>query len=132
MLSILKKLNKIYNHNRQSIEMINYNILGKLIDKVALNKWKNRVERINQEYHSLFVLDEHDIICTYDEDLCSNCSHDSYCMNGYSVYNYRDNFIGHVNKQIWSQCFIKCVNCDNVIIYSRMLHILHPDNRKKK
>ena len=42
--------------------MINYNILGKLIDKVALNKWKNRVTRINQEYHNLFILNKDDTL----------------------------------------------------------------------
>jgi len=40
--------------------MINYNIRKIIIDKVAINKWKNKVKNINQEYMNVYYIDNYD------------------------------------------------------------------------
>jgi len=34
--------------------MINYNIFKKIVDKVAANKWKNKVKEMNKEYKKIY------------------------------------------------------------------------------
>ena len=35
--------------------LVNHNILHLIVDKMALNKWKNKISKLNQEYASIFM-----------------------------------------------------------------------------
>jgi len=38
--------------------MINYNIFKIIIDKVAVNKWKKKVKKLNNEYKKIYYIDK--------------------------------------------------------------------------
>jgi len=37
--------------------MINYNIFKIIVDKVVVNKWKNKIKMMNQEYKKIYYYD---------------------------------------------------------------------------
>jgi len=39
--------------------MINYNIFKKIIDRVAINRWINKVKKINKEYKKIYNYDDY-------------------------------------------------------------------------
>ena len=96
--------------------MINHNILGKIMDKIVLEKWKNRVENINQEYHNIFILDNTDSLRSYFPHCGKCCNFD--LRSSAAAYNYRFSELEY-SIHIHCQYFVKCNKCDksdNVII----------------
>ncbi len=60
--------------------MINYNIRGIIIDKVACCQWKNKIKMINREYHDNYSWNERSscVFNNFDDYACNfrdlNCS----------------------------------------------------------
>ena len=50
-----KKLNKFFTQYQSHLSM-NHNIFNKIIDKVALNQWQQKIDQLNQEYHRYFEM----------------------------------------------------------------------------
>lgn len=41
-------------NNSNLIPLMNINIINKILDIVALNKWKSNINKVNKNYHKLF------------------------------------------------------------------------------
>jgi len=78
---------------------INKNIMKKIMDKMALNKWKNKVKKINGEYNHYFEWNGY-------LSLNSNNFHQN---RNYIVYSYREN---EGPGSIWNCKIRKCSYCD--------------------
>jgi len=89
--------------------IINKNILKIIVYKVVLNKWKNKVKRINDEYHKYFIVWEHIGIfdgIVYSDDEC----------NLSEFYLYSFSFSGKhrkYNDEIWNHNIEECIDCCN-------------------
>jgi len=77
---------------------INKNIMKKIMDKMALNKWKNKVKDINGEYYHYFKW----------AGYLSLNNHNYRCAGSYPLYGHRIYLIGstiwNCNIRICSQC----------------------------
>jgi len=65
--------------------IINKNILNKILDKMALNKWKKQMNNINAQYHSFYSFNENLLRCGI---LVYRHSSDNCCLNctNYTAY----------------------------------------------
>jgi len=101
--------------------IINKNIFAIIIDNTALNKWKNKVKRINNEYHHYFVWYSFRVsgISINDSNYqilrCSNNLIYSYRdIRSYSIrYNY-------INNHCITYCCVCRNNHPKSILYDRV------------
>jgi len=90
--------------------IINKNIFAKIIDNISLNKWKNKVKRINDEYHCTYsYIDER--IMSKDNSRC--------CCSGsgsFTIYQYRTkNLNNYFDYVICNNTKKKCNKCNKII-----------------
>ena len=114
---------------------MNHNILKKIIDKMALEKWKDRVKKINNLYHHFFILDEkiHSLNNKgeYGGVVCGQCA---FVIIEWFCYNYRpSNIDDYPNmKTIYHHRLTRCKSCDiGYIDESIWTGITCPDYREK-
>jgi len=101
----IKKLNKNIEKKIGTIIMsINKNIMKIIMDKMALNQWKNKVKKINGEYYRIY---EYDLNCLYinSKNMCIH-SNDSY----YYLYQYDD----RSDNKIFHNKIKKCIKCNGM------------------
>ena len=83
---------------------ININILTKIINQLALNKWKTRVRKINRQYHTIFSRIHGSLRASLG--ICKKCS--PKCKRDF-VYNYR--YSESDKNVIYHNTFIPCYIC---------------------
>ena len=94
---------------------INHNIFNTILSKIALNKWKIRVTRLNEEFHSIFRENKN-----YALGGLYQCCH--ICIeNVYRLFSYKDNAYNFRNLQkhtrsiepqsIHNNSYIICSRC---------------------
>lgn len=87
---------------------MNHNILSKIINKVVYNRWQQKINQINGEYHRYFVLSDGIDKLGYHLKLRS-----SYCIwQGIMFYNWRQP--QYCRGNIYSHKICYCISCKKV------------------
>ena len=80
---------------------MNPNILKKIIDRVALNKWRNKMKKCGKEYESLFYINCYNILRTVN---CHSTLYFSYFYRAIGDQDEDCKVIYHADRSICALC----------------------------